>query len=355
MNQQRKPIAAILADTHIKEDNIDIVKSIFLQAMDIAKGLGLHQLDHAGDIFNSRKSQSQTVLIAFKEILDELQAEGFVLNTCVGNHDKTDYSSCDSFLDPFEKHPALNLFRRDGGRRLFNDFYLCYLSYFTDEIYQEYCNIVSKWAKDVAAVKILLTHIGIAGAVMNNGTEISSDSIVPSLFSPFDLTLVGHYHDAQTLAEGRIKYIGASLQHNFGELTGKGLTILYDDLSVEIIPLQYPQYIKYEISPKEITSDDIAELKKEKEESGDNIRIVLVGSDADLKSFNKQILIDAGVSVQHKCDEVKMEELEQRVEAFDAGSLLNEFESFCEKNKLDINIGLKYFAKIIESPVEVTA
>src|SRR5437764_9886702 len=111
---------------------------------------------------------------------------------------------------------------------------------------------------------------------MNNGTVIDSESITPSVFNKFALTLVGHYHDAQVLAEGKIRYIGASLQHNFGELTHKGVTILYDDLSTEIIPLKYPQYIKYEVSPKELTSQDIADLKAEREATGDNIRVILI-------------------------------------------------------------------------------
>jgi len=345
----RNAIAVILTDTHQKEDNIEIVKSIFRQATEIAKDLGLHEINHAGDIFNSRKSQSQLVLTSFKEILDELWSEGMILHTCVGNHDKTDYSSADSFLDPFSKHPALSLYRIGGARMLRGkkDIWLHYQSYFTDELYQKYLLEMVDDVFDRKATNVLLTHIGITGAVMNNGTVIESETITPSLFNDFDLSLVGHYHDAQALAGGRIKYIGASLQHNFGELTGKGLTILYDDLSTEIIPLKYPQYLKFEVSPKELTSNDIADLKKEKEESGDNIRIVLTGSQADLKSFNKQILIDAGVSVQHKQDEINAEELEQQVEAFDANSLQNEFDKFCEKNSLNKETGLKYFNQII--------
>jgi exonuclease SbcD len=342
-------IAAILADSHLKEDNIEVNKSIYRQASEIAKGLGLSQIDHAGDIFNSRKSQSQPVLVTFKEILDELHSNGITLNACVGNHDKTDYSSAESFLDPFSEHPSLNLYRNYGDRKIGN-IYLHFLSFFSDDIYIELIKEQTSGAGLPKGCKhVLITHIGIAGSVMNNGTVIESEGITPSLFKDFDLTLVGHFHDAQTLAEGRIKYIGASLQHNFGEMTDKGLTILYDDLSTEIIPLKYPQFIKYEISPKDLTSKDIADIKQEKEASGDNIRIVLTGLEADLKSFNKQILIEAGVSVQHKQEEVVKEDLEQRVEAFDANSLKEEFHVFCEKNKLDLNQGLKYFNKIIHN------
>jgi exonuclease SbcD len=343
-------IAAILADTHLKEDNIEINKSIYRQASEIAISLGLKKIDHAADIFNSRKSQSQLVLTTFKQILDELHEKGLVLESCVGNHDKTDYGAVESFLDPFAEHPAFILHRRSGGfLERGNDEIgytdIAYLSYFTDDIYLKELEHLSSHVTNEKTV--LITHIGISGAVMNNGTVIESESITPSVFNKFALTLVGHYHDAQTLAGGRIKYIGSSLQHNFGELTGKGLTILYDDLTTEIIPLKYPQYIKYEVSPKDLTSKDIADLKAEREQTGDNIRIILTGSDADIKSFNKQILIDAGVSVEKKSDKIEAEELEQRVEAFDTVSLKTEFEGFCTKNNLDINQGMKYFNNVL--------
>lgn len=346
----KKAIAAILTDTHLKEDNIEVNKSIYKQATTIVKELDLNVIDHAGDIFNSRKSQSQLALTSFKDILDELWNEGIVLNSCVGNHDKTSYGGAESFLDPFSKHPAFNLYRICGGRPLTKEIFLSYLSFFSDEKYIECYNDLIKHGGKLKH-NVLLTHIGIAGSVMNNGTVIQSDSIVPSLFKDYDLTLVGHFHDFQVLAEGRIKYIGSSLQHNFGELTGKGLTVLYDDLTTEIIPLKYPQYIKYEVSPKELTSQDIADLKAERQESGDNIRVVLTGTNADIKSFNKQLLIDAGVSVQNKEDRIEIEELEQKIEPFNTQTLMEEFELFCKKNQLNVEEGMKYFNQIIHKPI----
>jgi exonuclease SbcD len=341
----KSPIALILTDTHLKEDNIYIVKSIFKQAAITAHELGIKIIDHAGDIFNSRKAQSQSVLTAFCEILDDLHLEGLTLHCVVGNHDKTDYGSADSFLDPFAEHPALQLYRTCGTRGISNHYDLAYLSFFSDKEYiEQFNNLVEQLSPTET---VLLTHIGIAGSVMNNGTIIESESITPSLFKDFPLTLVGHFHDSQSLADGKIRYIGASLQHNFGELLGKGATVLYDDLSTDTIPLKYPQFIRYEIAPGDITKSDIEGMKQEKEESGDNIRIVLVGKESDVKAFNKQILIDAGVSVQHKLDDIDKQELEDRVEAFNVKDLHEEFKLFCEKNKLNVKDGLVYFNRII--------
>lgn len=340
----KQPIALLLTDTHLKEDNIEINKSIYKQAISLAKELGLQEIDHLGDVFDSRKAQTQNNLNAFDDIACMFEDAGIKLNVVVGNHDKTNYKSEVSFVKQFRHHPNINIFNEFGTIRR-NNFIFHYLSFFDDEIY---INKLSELLKE-ADIKnsILLTHIGISGSVMNNGRVIASENITPSLFKNFDLTLVGHFHDAQYLAEGKIKYIGASLQHNYGEKSGKGATILYNDLSSEIKPLNAPQYIKYEVSVADLTAKDIEELKKEKETSGDNIRLILTGKDSEIKSFNKQLLIDAGLSVAKKEDKVEKEELESRVNGFDVHSLHEEFKIFCDKNKLDYDKGFKYLSKII--------
>lgn len=342
----KKAIALILADTHLCETNIPVVQSIFVQAREIAQELGLNQIEHAGDIFHSRKGQLQINLTAFKEILDDYYNWGFKINQVIGNHDKTEYSIKESFIDPYEHHPALNMYRISGGRPLTKEIFLTYMSYFSDEIYIKYLQETIEQGGSLEK-NVLLTHIGVSGAVMNNGTVIESQTIVPSLFSHWDLTLIGHYHDAQMLAEGRIKYIGAGLQHNFGELTGKGVTILYDDLSTEIRELKYPQFLNFEVNPTEITAKDINDLKEEKMNSGDNIKVILMGTEAEVKSFNKTDLRNAGITVEMKQNKIDKSEIESQLEAFDTKSLQEEFNYFCEKNKLDKETGLKYFNKIL--------
>lgn len=344
----KKAIAVIITDTHLSETNIDVVKSIFQQTIDIAKDLGLNQIEHGGDIFHSRKGQLQVNLTAFKDILDNLHEHGIKLNQVVGNHDKSEYSIKESFLDPFEHHPAMQLYKIAGGRPLTKDIFLSYLSYFTDDVYKDY--LLGMLENGGSKEKnILLTHIGIAGAIMGSGIKIESETVTPSLFSHWDITLVGHYHDAQMLADGRILYFGSSLQHNFGESTGKGCTVLYDDLTIETIPLKYPQYLKFEVNPTQITTSDINDLKKEKSDSGDFLRVILKGTEAEVKSFNKMDLLNAGISVELKHDKLVKEEIESQVEAFDLKSLKQEFDLFCDKNKLDKESGMKYFNLILKA------
>jgi exonuclease SbcD len=342
----RKPIAIALTDTHLSENTIELNKSIFRQARAKTKELGLDRVQHLGDFFQSRKSQSQDVLTAFADILDEFSDEGMILDAINGNHDKTAYGEPDSFLDPFKYHPAINLYRYCGARFV-NDIAIHYASFFRD---QEYIALIEEALKNGSFSKqnILLTHIGCNGATMNNGTPIKSE-ITSALFSRFDKVFIGHYHDAQEF--GNVEYIGAAIQHNFGEGTQKGLTVIYDDLSTELIPLNFPQYLTYEVDVKTVTNKDIQDLKDEKK-SGDYVRVVLTGDEKSLKSFNMQSLREAGVAIQLKQEKLEIKEIETRVEAFDNQTLTEEFEAFCKKNKLNHKEGLKYFNKIVAQDVQ---
>lgn len=342
----KKPIGVIITDTHLKESNIETVKSIFRQATEIAKGLGLTSISHGGDIFDSRRSQSQLILTSFRDILDQLQEDGMLLKSIKGNHDCTEYSISKSFLEPFAHHPAFELYPISHSTQLPGRIMLHYLSHFSEIVYISHLTELSQKASDKNFNHILLTHTDVNSGRMNNGTIIHNN-ITTDLFAPFDLVLIGHWHDYQEMDNGRIKFIGAALQHNHGELTGKGATILYDDLSTEIVPLKYPQYIKYEVNPKDLTAKDLADLALEKKETGDNYKIVLTGTDAENKSFNKKLLIECGVKVETKAQDITKEEIEEQVEAFSITSLKEEFEAFCEKNKLDVATGMKYFNKII--------
>ena len=349
----KKPIAVAITDTHLSDSTIELNKSIYTQAFELCLKLGLNQVEHLGDVFQSRKSQSQAVLTAYQEILDLAHDNGIKINQAVGNHDKTDYSSVDSFLDPFQHHPAMNLIRYCGARFVDCESSLQkeetrigihYVSFLNDEKYIEMLREKDE-VGGFGDQNVILTHIGCTGAVMNNGTKIET-SITSNLFSKYDLVLNGHYHDPQQF--DHVEYIGAAMQHNFGEGTQKGATVIYDDLSTELVPFIFPQYLTYEVDVKSMTTKDIEDLKVEKQQSQDYIRVTLKGAEKDLKAFNKQSLEAIGIKVQLQQEEIKIEELEARIEPFDSKTLTEEFEIFCKKNKLNHKEGLKYFNQIVK-------
>lgn len=343
--KSKQPIALIITDTHLSDTNHEVNISIYKQAIALAKKLKLTSIEHGGDLFHSRKAQTQKNLNCLGDIFKLFEEARIELNVVVGNHDKTEYSIAKSFLDTYKHHPFVKIHRIGGGRTLTNEIYLSYLSYFSDVEYVESIKEVYALKSKFTKKKVLLTHIGVNGAVMNNGTVIET-KIDKGLFKPFDLTLIGHYHDAQVISS-KIKYIGASVQHNFGEKPVKGATILYDDLSTELIPFEFPQYLAFEVQAKDFVLKDIEDFKLAAKESGNHLRIVLTGTDAEIKSVDKQRLIAVGIDVTSKSDPIMQDEVEESIVAFTDTSILEAFTAFCEKNKLDEKEGLKYLKQAV--------
>lgn len=344
MKVNKQPLKVILTDTHLSEANAAINASIFQQAIDYTKSIGLCEIDHLGDIFESRKGQSQTVLDAFTQVLDNLAAHDICLNLIPGNHDKQNYASQVSYLTPYREHPALNLWETPaltGIRGGAIEFY--YLPFFSDDKYIETFPI--NYKKDRGTILVGLTHIGMDGAVMNNGSKVAS-RINSELFDKFDKVLIGHYHDASSYSD-KIKYIGASFQHNHGETPNKGLTVLYDDLSIETVKLQFPQYITYEVNASEIKIHDLDALEKERETTQDFIRITLTGEEKDIKTFDANRLKAIGFDVQKKQDAISAEVIEQRTVAHSVLTISQTFEQFCSEKKLDYFQGATYLNKTL--------
>lgn len=352
-----EPVAVILKDTHLQEFNIETNISLFDQAIEFCKDNEIKTILHLGDIFHSRKSQPQIILTVFEQILDKIASAELQMIAIVGNHDKTDYDSKDSFLAPFKHHPALSLIEETGYERLQTsdgkNINLAFASYFSEEIYvskvKELNTYVEAWLRDIGEQQcIMCTHIGVNGAVMNNGMKIES-SVKTSLFKQYKEVFIGHYHDGHSWSN--IRYLGASLQHNFGERDGKGMDVLFSDYSTELVPLEYPRYIKYEVDVNSLTQKDLDDLRNEKQNSNDFLRVVLVGDEKDVKSYNIQALKQVGVDVQMKTPDIEISELQTRIEPFTTTTLLEQFETFCQENELDHAKGLEYFNKIIAQNV----
>lgn len=342
MHPDKQPIAAVLTDLHLSETTIDTVNSVFDQTIEFCTDNGLKYIFFGGDLFHSRKAQTQLLLTTFEAILDRINAQQLTMIAIVGNHDKTDYDSKDSFLSSYKHHPALQLVEEGQLTSDWQGLNIAFLSYFSDNIYIEKLEaITSKIKKDDNV--ILLTHIGVHGARMNNGAEIES-SIKPSMFKKFKTVYVGHYHDEQQF--NNIHYFGSSRQHNYGESVDKGMKVLYNDGSMEQIELAFPRYITYQIAVKDLTNKDLDELAELKQSSNDFIRIQLLGEEKDLKAYNLQSLKVVGVDVELKPSEITVEELQTRIEPFTPDTLKTQFIEFCKENKLDLEQGMEYFKSI---------
>lgn len=334
LNHNSKPIGVFITDTHLKEDNIELVKEVFTKSIQVTRLLELNTLYHGGDVFDSRKSQTQLIQSTFIDILGMFREERVRLVTVVGNHDKTNYSSTNSFLDSFGFSPYTFV---DGVSQVFKlvstyhtepltpDINITLTPFLEDELYLQNIKGVKL---DRSKKNIHLTHIGFEGSIMNSGIEIKG-GVGRSTAALFNLTLVGHYHDYQELYDGSVVYFGSCYQGNYGENNKKGLTILFEDLSLLQISLDTPEYVKYEVEVQHLSEKEILSLRTEKEQSRNHIRVVLKGSDEEVNSFNKQLLLNEGIEVTKKTEKVVKEELEE-VEKFEVTGILSTFKNFLE-------------------------
>jgi hypothetical protein len=164
------------------------------------------------------------------------------------------------------------------------------------------------------------------------------------MVSFFNKVFVGHYHDESFVGKN-IHYIGSAYQANYGEnITDKGFTILFDDLSTEKINTKFKKYLKFVIDASDISS---AENELERiGETEDNIRFVFKGSKTDLDKVNISKFTDSGVQCVLEQDEINDQILKVESGEFkqlDKKEIIRHFLKYCTIQKIskdDRNFGL---------------
>lgn len=336
----------IITDTHLKRDNVEDNLKVYRLVVNWCVENNQKTVIHIGDVFDSRKAQSEFVLNTFFDILEMFWEKKITLVCIPGNHDKTDYSSVSSFLRPFQTHPAFTYIQDTYGYEHQPGHYFWFIPFFNHQEYQYRLQLLLKEKTlDNNSVNTLFTHIGVNGATMNNGKQV--DGIGVDLFRQFDKVLVGHYHDVQSLDDKRIIYIGASLQHNFGEEENKGI-VLYnpETMSIKTLPLDTKKYETIEVDIDKMSFEYVEGLKKLKDTENIELRLVLIGEEDKIKSFNKNELLKHGIHIQTKPTKIKREDIQERVEPFTESNIYDEWTSFCKNNQLNKKVGEKYLNKV---------
>lgn len=334
----------ISADWHIDQDNHSLVRSLVEEMIDLGKEKGCTELDVLGDIFESRKAQPLDNLTFFSELLEYINQEGFTLRAFPGNHDKVNYESDRSYLDEFKYHPAFKLVSVPESVEL-DSVVLHYVPFYKEStVYLEKLSQIHLHKK---LPNILLTHIAVNGVVNNDGTEIQN-SLTKELFKPFNLVMVGHYHNRSEY--GNVHYIGSLYPSNFGEDNGKGCVVLNDNLSLDYYKLNFPEYQKVSIDLDVISTREVNKILSAYEDQTvkDHIRVSFVGDQAKLKAVDISKYEAWGLDV-----ELKQKDVEQMIcqaekggiVSFDKKSIYQEFTKFCKDNVLDHSFGVSYLKK----------
>lgn len=323
-------------DWHIDESNLGEIPDLISQKINLAKKFQTKTLICLGDVFQSRKAQKESVLNCFGTILDLIGQNDMTLWVIPGNHDKTDYGSYSSFLDPFSTHPALKLITTT--RKVSFGSVDCYFIPFFEE---------QAWLEEFKHVtdpyKILFSHIAVNGSVNNNKTKVES-TITPKLFKGVEVFL-GHYHNYQDVTSN-IHHLPSLKQNNFGEDFNKGFTVIYEDGSFEIINSEFKSYLNYSIR---VDSSNFKELmKKYSEETQSHfVKVKILGPQSEVKGIDLDQYKALGVKIETIFDEFVINKEIEKIDLSDTQTVLDHFQLFCQERDIDYETGVNYLKQVL--------
>jgi DNA repair exonuclease SbcCD nuclease subunit len=338
-----KPICAIITDIHIsttgKRDNSETIIKIAEQIRDYCLQNNINNLFIIGDVFKTRDSQNLKALVVFLKFLQILKRLN--IYAIAGNHDKTDLSSNQSYLDVYNGQENLRVFQEVGQVDLEGiSFHL--IPYFPED--KEYQILLEKTVEtlDDSVDNVLLSHIAVSGVKNNDGTKVQNQ-LKLSQFSKFDLVFLGHYHNKSKVGRN-IHYIGSTIPHNFGEDNDKGLIILNSDLSFKTHPLKFPKFYSHEFDLEDEESRRELDLAYERyKDSKHNIRFILKGTKESLSKVNKSKYKDSGISIKTVNTEISknIESVQNgNVIVYNDSKILISFIKYCKENNItDISYG----------------
>lgn len=346
-------IGVISTDWHLQQSNIAIVKDLIDQQIKLAQLHDCKTLLCLGDVFDSRISQREEVLNAFTAILDMIRENHMCLGCIPGNHDKTDYKSDSSFLDPFYHHPAFHLHRTEELISI-QDLAVGVIPFYDTEIwlerYEKLRRKISENGIAVSAPKVLLSHTALTGSVNNDGSKVISKITPKLLKETFTRVYLGHYHNAQEVSQG-IYHLSSIRQNNFGEDPEKGFWLLYDDGEVIFEKARFKEYRSFKVDLDNISKSELVKLAEEQDTSNSNVKIEFIGSESKLKSLADEIFTEKGIIVKKRRKDIECDVAPVNGEEnnpVSRASMKDVFKKFCDEKKYDFNAGYNFLKKYVE-------
>lgn len=337
----KQPLAIISTDWHIKADNKESILSIAEQEIQLAQNCGVGTIIWLGDIFDSRMSQSQELLTLMDSILNMYYLAGLTVHCIPGNHDKTDYGDDKSFLTVFKYHPNFHL-HEELDMFVLGQYKFWLMPFYRQDVYLEKFEMCTPLGRCV-----LFSHTAIQGSINNDGSKVES-SIKASLFKGFEKVFLGHYHNRQQPAKN-IFHLPSVQQNNFGEDEDKGFTVLYDDLSFDLVKSVFKPYKEIVVDARTVTSEELVELSKSSVD-GVNLRLTFTGDKQAVKKIDRKKFTAVGISVQVKYDDVNVDEVDehQNIIAMTGTSIAEKFEEFCKEKGYDYIKGYELLKEIMK-------
>lgn len=336
-----KPLAIIFNDIHLGEGNEKDVYTSVKQVIDYAQDNNILDIIFAGDWFHLRSFQRQSWLTATDKLLDEFHEAGLILHLFPGNHDKTVYASRDSFLDSYKHYPAVRFYREISEIKI-NEVSITLLPFFSDEL-------LVPMIKDAPGGDVLISHFEMQGST-HLGKVSEKQNITRKMLKKWNKTYLGHFHNTHEINKDII-HLPSLRQSNFGEDNNKGFTILYDDLSYEIIRGVFKEFQKVCIDLDKTSLPELKILIKTYQNSDNVVRFELTGEKSKLDSLGKELFKGTGIDVKKKYDKVfELDEAEKPIviQSYSRADIEKSFTSFCDDKGYDEEAGLTYIDKFFK-------
>jgi exonuclease SbcD len=337
----KKPIAIIFNDIHLKTGNeLETLRSM-KHMVKYAVDNKISNLIMAGDLFDSRSYQRQSILHTCDRMITMIQEANLTCYMFPGNHDKSIYKSEDSFLDIYRYHPNI-IFNKQESRIELGGVGITMIPFFSDDVLVP---ILEKAKPN----DVLISHFEMNGST-NLGYTIDNSNISRKTLGKFKKTYLGHFHNHHEITKD-IVHLPSFRPQNFGEDNVKGFSILHDDLSYELIEGDFRKYIKLEVDINKTNSKELQSLIKLYSNSEDSVRIEFSGDAEKLKALDKSMFTDTGISLNIKysktysADDLNLPEI---TKTHSKTSVLESFNKFCEDKGHDTEEGKQLLLEFLK-------
>lgn len=338
----KKPIAIIFNDTHLKVGNEQEIIDSVQNLLSYANTHNITDLIFAGDLFDSRSHQRQSVLASFLKILDLIKNHECKLHIIPGNHDKTDYASKESFLDAFQHHPCIILYREMTDVLIEGNSFT-FLPFFNDDL------LIPMLTKN-NGTDVLISHFEMAGST-NLGMVSKKTTINKELLEKWNKVYLGHYHNHHKISKD-IVHLPSLMQASFGEDSNKGFSVFYNDLSYKIIKGNFKEFKKILININTTENSEILKLIELHKNKKDSIRFEFFGDESKLKLINRKQFngTEIDVKIKYESNDIFNKDNVPVIvlERYNETQIKEIFKEFCEEKNYNHKNGLKILQEFLK-------
>jgi DNA repair exonuclease SbcCD nuclease subunit/ABC-type dipeptide/oligopeptide/nickel transport system ATPase subunit len=270
----------IYSDVHLREDKEHGVP-VFSQIIGFCIDNGYSTMACAGDLWHFRRSIPVTPLAHLRRELEQAAGAGIDMYFDPGNHDfVNDTADAEHSMDFMTGYHRVFVASRPFTEYTLSDGTRLVLMPFCPDSKE-----IKKILKSIPNPEqvVLIGHQNVKGA--KDCYHQSESEISPSWYKPFKAVFMGDFHTRQKV--GPVQYVGATIQHDFGDVGQERGLCVYDTETGEITwhELEAPKYFQID-SPATVPGFEHTQSLIKDIPDGSYLKLVLRGTDSDIATWD---------------------------------------------------------------------